>query len=200
MLLNLFGILLCVVIFVPLLVIKIIKFIKTKNKPVINSFKVTFFYVGVTLLFVFTIFPLPIDKKCIQNKYLEQVNYLNPLSQFINTYVTIPDDQKDAYIFIYIYIVIKQIMFYAIIYILLSSLRKNNIIIYSFALSFSVEVLQFIIGKIIGLNYKSFNTKDIIIVILGSFLGYFIYNILYKISSRYIQKSDIISFIHKVLY
>lgn len=165
-----------------------------------NLLKFIFLYVGFSLIVIYTVFPLPIDEECINNKYLAQSNYINPSDEFISSYRTIPDDQKSDFILVYSYNIIKQIFFYATVFIFIYQVYKISIFMYLIIIGIIPEMIQYVTGLIIGLNYKSVNTKDIILAFIGILFGLLIYKLLFVVSDKYKDESDILLFVYRLLY
>lgn len=199
MLLPLFGIMFFTVIFLPLFIYKA-KMLKSQNNSIINLLKFVLLYVGFSLIVIYTVFPLPIDEECINNKYLAQSNYINPSDEFINYYKTIPDDQKENFILVYLYNIIKQTLFYSMVFVFIYQVHKIYLFMYLLLIGIIPEITQYIIGLIIGLNYKSVNTKDIIVAFIGISFGFLLYKLIFIFTDKYKDESDILLFIYKLLY
>ena len=68
--------------------------------------------------------------------------------------------------------------------VLLPLISKNksflNALIFSAVFSVSIEILQFIIGLLIGYRYRQVDIDDLLLNILGAVIGYLIYKIIPK--------------------
>ncbi len=57
--------------------------------------------------------------------------------------------------------------------------------LYVFLFSVSIEAMQFIVGLIIGCNYRSTDIDDVILNTIGGIIGILLFNLLKKIYFKY---------------
>jgi glycopeptide antibiotics resistance protein len=59
-------------------------------------------------------------------------------------------------------------------------LKPKAIIVIGFFVSLSIEILQAILGFIIGYNYRAFDVNDLILNTVGTIIGLIIFKALFK--------------------
>lgn len=202
MLIYTFSYLLFTIIFFPIIVIKYIHY-KKKNAQsrFYKIFALIIFFVGITLLFTNSFFPLPFQKSIIENKIHSVKNFIIPFQRIVQQYIYVQNSNMDMKIFIAQNIIffIKNIFIYFCISFLLCMYKVSSKHILSLLfLSISIEILQFITGIIIGLNYKSVSTEDAILAFIGLYLGYLLYQKIAALSNTWKNDSNIMLLIDRL--
>lgn len=121
-----------------------------------------------------TLFPVPLGE---EGTYFYTASNLIP---FHSIYTYVSDALQGSYHEIKIQLLGNVGLFLVIQVILcwfldLKSWRKAVAI--GFGLSFSIEVIQGILGILLGSFYRSVDVDDIILNVLGSIIGYYLYRI-----------------------
>jgi len=166
-----------------LIVYTVIALIKKKNYFFITISCLFYIYIGCVLSVAF--FPLPIQKEAIQ--FLRETNYIE------NVYIPFHDiigmiNTRN------IHTIIRNIagnilMFMPFGFLISMVTRKHfsffMIIFYGTIVSSSIEILQVIIGFMIGVRYKIFSVDDIILNTLGTIVGYICFSLLRYITYNF---------------
>ncbi|WP_168413243.1 VanZ family protein [Bacillus salacetis] len=135
------------------------------------------FFIYVLLLISLTLLPIPIDKRLIQSMIETKTYAKNLFIPFQDILRTLP--------YAPISVTLKQLLGNILLfvpfgfYIPIITRYKNfkSVLLYTLAVSLSVEVLQQIISLLIGVRYRSFVVDDIMLNLIGGIIGYSIIKI-----------------------
>lgn len=157
--------------------------IKLLNKKIT---KLKFIYIMLLGIYIanlinFTFFPFPFQTYLIDIMIQDNLGLKHNLIPFKD----LLDGIKTGYIVIPTLQLIKNIILFIplgfLIPLIYSGIKTKKIILIGFLTSLSIETIQFLLGQIIGYNYRSFDINDLITNTLGTLIGILIYKILYPI-------------------
>ena len=156
----------------------------SKQKLFIGSI---IYFISVFIIMM-TFFPIPVDPAILEynrNMGLQCINNLIPFKMIYNII-------KSESLIVSIYqIGGNLILLFPLGYLIpmLSDKKINlkKIILIMFCITFCIESIQFIIGKIINFNYRCFDVDDMILNTLGGVFGYFMLKKTYPVVRKFIK-------------
>lgn len=160
-----------------------IKYRFKKDNIYLLFFSVFFIY----LLFVlkYTIFPIPIDTRLLEE--------IRNGSAFVLNFNMIPFNFDTYSYFLHsqvLYNILLSIPFgFGISYI--STMKKKRILMYGIVFGLIIESLQLIISLLLKYNYRVIDINDVIFNFIGIITGYFIFRIFSFMVIKIIEKFDI---------
>lgn len=180
-------------ILIPSIVIYTILILYGLNKKISKEklFIGSIIYFISIFIIMLTIFPITIDKRIIQSDIELGYESINNLIPFKTIYNEITSNGY-SHIGLSIYQLCGNfIMLFPLGYLIPIMFNKKInfklIILIIFSISLSIESTQFIIGKFITYNYRSFDIDDIILNTLGGILGYLILKLTYPIIKNFVK-------------
>lgn len=180
-------------ILIPSIVIYTILILYGLNKKISKEklFIGSIIYFISIFIIMLTIFPITIDKRIIQSDIELGYEAINNIIPFKTIYNEITSNGY-SHIGLSIYQLCGNfIMLFPLGYLIPIMFNKKInfklIILIIFSISLSIESTQFIIGKFINYNYRSFDIDDIILNTLGGILGYLILKLTYPIIKNFIK-------------
>jgi glycopeptide antibiotics resistance protein len=151
-------------------------YIKSKEKKSIEYwiFRISF-YIYLMMLINVAFFPIPIQKEVISvlketNSNAKAVN-ITPFHSIIQTVKTNPSIELKLLQLIGNIVLILPITFYIpLVYNRVNNLKKALIL--SIIIAILIEMMQFVIGRVIGYYYRIIDIDDIILNVFGGIVGY----------------------------
>lgn len=157
----------------------------SKEKLFIGSI---IYFISISIIML-TIFPITIDKRIIQSDIelgYEPINNLIPFKTIYNEITSNGYSHIKSSIY---QLGGNFIMLFPLGYLIPIMFNKKinfkSIILIIFSITLSIESTQFIIGKFINYNYRSFDIDDIILNTLGGILGYLILKLTYPVVKNF---------------
>lgn len=145
----------------------------------LEKFMIVSFYIYLIFLFSKTFLPLPInelDKIIFKNMAIKN-NYI-PFKSIIEIITTSTNNVIIYQIGGNILLTIPLGFFLPIIYKNINLAKAMKI---GLAVAVGIEIMQGVVSKIIGIQYRSIDVDDILLNIIGTIIGYLIYKIFNKI-------------------
>ena len=199
MLYRIVGLEICVLLFIPM---ALIYRYNEKRRGTLVKYKMSLFtvvYAACSLLFVFTVFPLVIQR----NAPAHNMIYLNPLGRIIREFESVNlGFGMDYFIFHNIVYFGASFVVYAIFgFAAAMVFQKRKGFAAICIASIFIEAWYILWGLALGSinRYKSISTEDILLFILFGSIGIWLYGKLMRISGRYAKKSDILNWMYHVL-
>ena len=173
----------------PALIIYIILILGTykktsKQKLFIGSI---IYFISVFIIMM-TLFPMPVDPAVLEYNRSMGLQCINNLVPFRMIYNIIDSES----VIVAIYQIGGNIMMlfplgYLIPMITDKKIDLKKILLIIFCITFCIESMQFLIGKIINFNYRCFDVDDMILNTLGSVFGYFMLKKTYPVVRKFIK-------------
>ena len=153
-------------------------YIKSKEKKSIEYwiFRISF-YIYLMMLINVAFFPIPIQKEVISvlketNSNAKAVN-ITPFHSIIQTVKTNPSIELKLLQLIGNIVLILPITFYIpLVYNRVNNLKKALIL--SIIIAILIEMMQFVIGRVIGYYYRIIDIDDIILNVFGGIVDIFV--------------------------
>lgn len=129
-----------------------------------------------------TFFPFPFQNQLIEIMIEDHLGLKHNLIPFKG----LSDGFKTNYFIIPIIQLIKNVILFIplgfLMPLIYSEIKIKKIILIGFLTSLSIEITQFLLGQIIGYNYRSFDIDDLITNTTGTILGILAYKILCSVA------------------
>lgn len=173
----------------PVLIIYMILFLMVHKKtPKQKLFIGSIIYFISVFIIMMTFFPMPVDSGLLEYNRRMGLQCINNLVPFRMIYNII----KRESVIVAIYQIGGNIMLlfplgYLIPMMTDKKIDLKKILLIIFCITFCIESMQFIIGKIINFNYRCFDVDDMILNTLGGVFGYIILKKTYHIVRKYIK-------------
>ena len=138
------------------------------------------FCIYITGMVVLTFFPIPYQKFLIQTMIEDNLGLKHNFIPFKGVLELLAPE--------YLSIGLRQFVGNILLFvplgfgvsILFFKLKPKAIIVIGFFVSLSIEILQAILGFIIGYNYRAFDVNDLILNTVGTIIGLIIFKALFK--------------------
>lgn len=180
-------------ILIPSIIIYTVLILYGLNKKISKEklFVGSIIYFISIFIIMLTIFPITIDKRIIQSDIelgYEPINNLVPFKTIYNEITSNGYNHIESTIY---QLCGNFIMLFPLGYLIPIMLNKKIdlklIILIIFSITLSIESAQFIIGKFINYNYRSFDIDDIILNTLGGVLGYLMLKLTYPLVRNFLK-------------
>lgn len=152
-----------------------------KKESWMNQIIYLFLYVNILNVISLTLFPIPFQKELIES--MQNNNYIkHNFIPFKDTWSTLSNETASLKWKVYLLggNLALLIPLGVLLPILKRNIQINQMVLYAFFTSLSIETTQLLISSILGFNYRSFSVDDLILNTLGGFLGYLIYRLAKK--------------------
>lgn len=173
----------------PALIIYIILFLMAyKKTPKQKLFIGSIIYFISVFIIMMTLFPMPVDPAVLEYNRSMGLQCINNLVPFRMIYNIIDSES----VIVAIYQIGGNIMMlfplgYLIPMITDKKIDLKKILLIIFCITFCIESMQFLIGKIINFNYRCFDVDDMILNTLGGVFGYFMLKKTYPVVRKFIK-------------
>lgn len=129
----------------------------------------------IAILINVTFFPFPVQKMLIDISIQDHLGSKHNIIPFHDLWIGF----KNGYVFVAATQLIKNILLFLplgfLLPVLFSKISFKKIVVIGFIVSFTIEILQFLLGQFIGYNYRSFDIDDLIMNTLGTSCGLLLY-------------------------
>lgn len=136
------------------------------------------FGVYIATLVNLTFFPFPYQKMLIE---LSIEDHLGSSHNFI-PFTSLMDGITTGYFIVPLTQLVKNVLLFIplgfIVPILFNRATMRKVFILGFFISLFIESLQFLLGLLIGFNYRSFDVDDLIMNTIGTTVGFICYRLL----------------------
>lgn len=193
------------IIYLPIITVNFIKNRKIeRSNRIYKTLRLLSLLFASSLLINIIFFPLPIQKEYIKAKFLHSMpNYILPFERIIKEVGHIQfNNNKEImrYFLGNIFLYIRNLLTFALISLLLCfGLFKKKHVTYFIGLSILIEILKFLANLVVGLNYKSLNSEDVIISFIGFYIGFTLFKKLYLTTKKLKNESNILIQLDKFL-
>lgn len=173
----------------PALIIYIILFLMAyKKTPKQKLFIGSIIYFISVFIIMMTLFPMPVDPAVLEYNRSMGLQCINNLVPFRMIYNIIDSES----VIVAIYQIGGNIMMlfplgYLIPMMTDKKIDLKKILLIIFCITFCIESMQFLIGKIINFNYRCFDVDDMILNTLGGVFGYFMLKKTYPVVRKFIK-------------
>lgn len=173
----------------PALIIYIILFLMAyKKTPKQKLFIGSIIYFISVFIIMMTLFPMPVDPAVLEYNRNFGVEYTNNIVPFRMIYYILKSETLGGMIY---QLGGNLIMLFPLGYLIPMVTDKKidlkKIILIMFCITFCIESMQFLIGKIINFNYRCFDVDDMILNTLGGVFGYIMLKKTYPIVRKFIK-------------
>lgn len=173
----------------PALIIYIILFLMAyKKTPKQKLFIGSIIYFISVFIIMMTLFPMPVDPAVLEYNRNFGVEYTNNIVPFRMIYYILKSETLGGMIY---QIGGNLAMLFPLGYLIPMMTDKKidlkKILLIMFCITFCIESMQFLIGKIINFNYRCFDVDDMILNTLGGVFGYFMLKKTYPVVRKFIK-------------
>lgn len=173
----------------PALIIYIILFLMAyKKTPKQKLFIGSIIYFISVFIIMMTLFPMPVDPAVLEYNRNFGVEYTNNIVPFRMIYYILKSETLGGMIY---QLGGNLIMLFPLGYLIPMVTDKKidlkKIILIMFCITFCIESMQFLIGKIINFNYRCFDVDDMILNTLGGVFGYIMLKKTYPVVRKFIK-------------
>jgi hypothetical protein len=161
-----------------------------------------FIFISITYLIVTSVFPIPVQHMFIENWPENVPNIFNPFERAYKLYLYWIQEKYPLheYVLYNLYFWISNLCIYSFIGFSIRTIfcqRKSAIIISGSSLL--IQLIPFSIGILfIGKNYKPINVERSMLLLIGGFLGLWIYKLFKRLVYDHHEKSNILSSIYHI--
>lgn len=179
--------------FIPICIIcEILSFIKTRKIHSVEFWILRLsLYVYIILLVKVTLFPIPIYKLDLEILQSDNPNGMG--NNFIPLHSIVHTINSGVPLKIKMFQLLGNLIllspFLAYLGLFREKMRKLlNILFVSTIVSLSIEALQFLIGHIVGYNYRSIDIDDVLLNIVGGLIGFVLCQMFIKMFPKLVKE------------